>query len=75
MYETISTHPLYGPWWIGTRPKRSFTMQMSGRMEKTTPSFEHTLRRTWFAIMNEVCDPRKRNRDVIPNRKESQEDD
>lgn len=36
-YETKLGHLLYGPWLIGTRPKKTHSMRMSGGMEKRMP--------------------------------------
>lgn len=65
MYEDKPHHPLYGPWLIGTRPKKSAPMGMSGGMEKIMNITERSPRRTWFDIMNEVCDLSKRNKEEM----------
>lgn len=42
-------------------------MGMNGGTDKTTTPTKRIPHRTWFDIMNEVRDPRKRNKEVIPN--------
>lgn len=67
MFEALPGDPLYGPWLTGTRPKRSSPMGMSGGIEKRTTPTEHTPRCTWFDIMNEVRDPRKKSKEETSN--------
>lgn len=63
MSRTTPSHPLYGLWLIGTRPSKNTKMRMSGGMEKETTLPKPNTRRTWFDIMNEVCDSKKINKD------------
>lgn len=66
---------MYGPWLIGTRPKKKLFSRMNGEREKGMPKPDRNPRRTWFDIMNVVREQKDGEQHDDPNMEDTSQRD